>query len=338
MRSGGFDLWDLASLSSQFVKSHAVKYFYGCVYDALGRWVYVSDSVGGFRLLPITGHEPPPVPGSPYERHVTSFDLSAEGRRLVMTRGGAGSNRVECWEVLAEGSFGAGWSIRDGELVDPGEPYYLNQANWFTNAVAISRDGQSIVTAESRQTTSGPAATIVLRHGATGKSIAELGTTDASFQVRLRFAPDTQAFYAWENTVVGAVGPPNWQTNTSLACPGKSVFPGFSSPSGRAVLGHGLRGRAGPLLEVTRPLPNSNDEMGNREAALGEFQSRRSAGRRRRGQGTCHPLGCRAVMTAVTRHRTPVPNLGKSRAYVPPHYAGITTPHDCRGFTDIHGG
>lgn len=124
--SGGFDLWDLATLSNQFVKSHAVKYFYGCIYDALGRWVYVSDSLGGFRLLPLKGHEPQPVPGSPHERHVPSFSLAAEGGRLVMSRGGTGLNRVECWEVLPDGSFAAAWSARDGKLVDPDEPYYLN--------------------------------------------------------------------------------------------------------------------------------------------------------------------------------------------------------------------
>src|SRR5262249_56609771 len=109
--SGGFDIWELATSTHTFVASHAVKYLYGCVHDPLGRWVYLSDYLGGFRLLPLAGHEARPAPGSPPEPHGTSFDLTPDGGQLVMNRGGAGSNRVECWKIRPAGSFGPVWSL-----------------------------------------------------------------------------------------------------------------------------------------------------------------------------------------------------------------------------------
>ncbi len=235
--SGGFDHWDLSARSNRFVKSHAVKFFYGCIYDPQGRWVYVSDSRGGFRLLPLKGDGPLPVPGSPFVRHVTSFDLAAEGEHLVMSRGGAGSNRVECWQVLASGWFTPAWSTRDGELVDPGEPYYLNQADWFTNAVAISRDGQFVVVAEERKMISGTPAILILRNGKTGQSIAELGNSDGTFQVRLRFTPDGHSFYAWDRSLLE-----QWDLRTGrrthrLTAPGRAYFQGLAvHPGGQFVV------------------------------------------------------------------------------------------------------
>jgi WD40 repeat protein len=184
--SGGFDVWDLTTASRTFVPSHAVKYLYGCIYDPLDRWVYVSDYLGGFRLLPLDGHEVRPAPGSPHHRHVTSFDLTPDGGQLVMNRGGGGWNRVECWKVRPAGSFVAMWSILDGEPIDPNEPYLLNQATWFTNGVAISRDGKKVATAENRSAgTSGSEPLIVLRQGTSGKAIAELGKSATSFDTRL---------------------------------------------------------------------------------------------------------------------------------------------------------
>src|SRR5262245_18356034 len=73
--SGGFDVWDLATSSHAFVPSHAVKYLYGCVYDPRGRWIYVADYIGGFRILSVDRLVAQPAPGSPYERHVTAFDI-----------------------------------------------------------------------------------------------------------------------------------------------------------------------------------------------------------------------------------------------------------------------
>jgi WD40 repeat protein len=232
--SGGYDIWNLATASHAFIASHAVKYLYGCVYDPLGRWFYVSDYLGGFRLLPLDGNAPPPVPGSPHERHVTSFDLTPSGGRLVMCRSG----RVECWDVRPPESFVPAWSLRDGEPVDPSEPYLLNEATWGTNGVAIARDGRTVATAENRSAgTSGVNPLVVLRDGSTGRVISELGRSETSFNTRLAFATDDQALFTWDDRVLE-----RWDTAAArqtgrLPAPGRAYFQGLAvHPSGRLLV------------------------------------------------------------------------------------------------------
>ena len=236
--SGGYDVWDLASSSRRFFSSHAVRYLYGCVYDPLGRWVYVSDYLGGFRLLRPDGCEARPAPGSLHQRHVTSFDLTPGGDRLVMSRGGAGFNRVECWEILPAGSFVPVWSIQDGEPVTPDEPYLLNQATWFTNGVAIGVDGKTIATAESRSAgTSGIEPLITLRDGATGQVLGELGQSATSFDTRLAVAPDGRAVYVWDNRVLERWDLAAGRRTGRLPAPGRAYLWGLGvHPSGRTVV------------------------------------------------------------------------------------------------------
>jgi hypothetical protein len=236
--SGGFDVWNLAASSSTFIESHPVSYLYGCIYDPLGRWIYVSDFRAGFRLLPLDGTEAQPIPGSPYERHVTSFDLGSNGKQLVMNRGGAGLNRVECWKIGPRGTFVASWSILDGEPVDPAEPYLFNQAKWFTNAVAVSRDGEIVATAESRSDgASGGKPLIVIRQGTTGTIIAELGQSDTDFQVELAFAPYNRAVYTWDNQVLERWDVKTGRRTIQIPAPGRSYFKGLAvHPSGRAIV------------------------------------------------------------------------------------------------------
>lgn len=201
--SGGYNIWDLTTSSHTLNLSQEVKYLYGCVCDPLGRWVYVSDYRGGFRLLPLDEHEIPPPPGSQHERHVISFALTADGGRLVMSRGGAGFNRVECWDVRPTGLFAAMWSILDGEPVTPDEPYFLNQSTWFFNGVAISHNGERVATADTREAgASGIEPLVVLRDGDTGRSVAELGRSMTSFDTRLAFAPNGRTLFTWDNRVL----------------------------------------------------------------------------------------------------------------------------------------
>src|SRR5206468_201801 len=98
--SGGYEVWDLATSTHNFIPSHKTKNLYVCVCDPLGRCVYVSDSRGGLRILPPAGGDVRRLPGG--ENHVVSLGLSAGGGRLVVSRGGAGFNRLECWDVLPD--------------------------------------------------------------------------------------------------------------------------------------------------------------------------------------------------------------------------------------------
>ena len=232
--SGGYDIWDLATGSRTFIASHAVKYLYGCVCDPLGRWFYVSDYLGGFRLLPLIGNAPPSVPGSPHFRHVISFDLTPDGGRLVMCRSG----RVECWDVRPPERFVPAWSLRAGEPVDPTEPYLLNEATWGTNGIAVARDGQIVATAESRSaSTTGVNPLVVLRAGATGRAITELGRSETSFDTRLAFATDGQAVFTWDDRVLERWDAAAARLSGRLPAPGRAYFRGLAiHPSGRLLV------------------------------------------------------------------------------------------------------
>jgi WD40 repeat protein len=201
--SGGIHVWNLATATHTFIASHAVKYLFGFICDPAGRWVYVSDYIAGFRLVPLLTHDAIPVPGSPDETHVRAFDLTPNGKRLILSRGGGTDNRVECWNVRPTGALSPAWSLLDGKSIPSDEPYLLNQSKWNTNGVAIFPNGKTIAAAENRATSiSGECPLIALRDGSTGKIIADLGPSDVGFDTRLAAAPDGRAVYVWDTTAL----------------------------------------------------------------------------------------------------------------------------------------
>jgi WD40 repeat protein len=238
--SGGYDVWDLVSSTHTFLPTHNTKYLYGCIYDPLGRWVYVSDYVGGFRLLPLGGGQTQRLPGSAYQHHVVDFDLTADGRRLVVSRGGAADNRLECWDSRPAGALVPAWSLLNGKPVDPDEPYLFNQANWFSNAVALSLDGKQVATAESRpgQGRSGYRALLVVRDGATGQLITELGPAAISFlRGGLALAPDGRALFALGEQALERWDVAAGRRTGQLPAPGRAYFRGLAvHPSGKLLV------------------------------------------------------------------------------------------------------
>jgi WD40 repeat protein len=234
--SGGYDVWDLVSSTHTFLPSHNVKFLYGCVYDPHGQWVYVSDYLGGLRLLPLDGRGPQPPPGSPHEPWVPSFGLTADGRRLVMSRGAA--LRVECWGVRSTGRFVPAWSMRDGKPVDTDEPYGLGQVKWFTHAVALSLDGKRVATAEIREGggLSKNKPLLVIRDGATGRAVAELGKLATSFSPRLTFAPDGRALFAWDNRVLERWDVAAGRRTGQRPAPGRAYYRGLAVHPSAQVL------------------------------------------------------------------------------------------------------
>lgn len=244
--SGGYDLWHLQTASHLYIPSHAVKRLWGCRYDPMGRWIYVTDSVRGLRLLPAGGGEALPPPGTPYVMHVTSFDLSGDGTCLAMTRGGAGQSRVECWKVSRAGLFFPAWSLLDGKPINPDELYYFNQAKWWTNAVAISRDGKVVVTAENRSASaSGDRPTIVQRQGGTGKAVADLGTSATGFDMHLAVAADGKGVFAWDGKLLERWDFKSGQCKANLATPGRGTFTSLAvHSSGRVVVTASTDGQA----------------------------------------------------------------------------------------------
>ncbi len=231
--SGGFDIWNLATRSATHHKSHAEKYLFGLAADPLGRWVYVSDSLGGFRFLPLDAESLPMMPGSRYSRHVRSFDVSADGSRVVVSRGGAGANRIEFWDA-GTGLDGV-WSLADGRPVPFDEPYYLNSTGWNISSVAVNGNGSRIADFESGAAR--VAGRVGLRDGSDGNKLGDLGFTDASFQGELAFAPGGTSLFVWDQQLLE-----RWDLAAGVRShvrksPGRAYFTGFAvHPGGRFVL------------------------------------------------------------------------------------------------------
>ncbi len=237
--SGGYDIWDLATSSRIFIPSHNTKYHYGCVCDPRGRCFYVSDSLGGLRILTLDGSGIQRLPGSPYSHHVVSFDLTRDGERLVVSRGGAGSNRVECWKILPSLSFVALWSIRDGQKVAPDEPYLFNQAGWFFNAVALSPDGKKVATSECRNSDRFSAVEdlLVIRNGNNGQIATELGKSATRFKSRMAFAPDEGTLFVWDDRLIERWNVATGRRTGQCPAPGRAYFRGLTiEPFGRFLL------------------------------------------------------------------------------------------------------
>jgi WD40 repeat protein len=235
--SGGYDVWDLETSSNTFIPSHSVKYLFGCIFDPLGRWIYVSDYQGDFRILSSDGKRVLPIPGSPYARHVIAFDVTPDGKCLAMCRGGFGSNRVEVWKIKKSGAFSAAWSLRDGKLVSVDEPYLLNDSTWCTDAVAITSNGKIVAISENRAINSPKKPLIVLRDGRNGDSIQELGRTETSWNGELVFSADGQVLYAWNNQVLEKWDLKLGKRTKKGPAPGRSYFLGLKvHPSGEFVL------------------------------------------------------------------------------------------------------
>lgn len=146
-----------------------------------------------------------------------------------MSRGGGGCNRVECWGVTPAGEFVPAWSIRDGESIDPDTPYYLNTATWFTDAVAVSPDGCTVATVESRR--DGAAPLLVLRDGATGRVMGELGTPGTSFKFRLAFATGVPTLFALGDRVLERWDLATGRLAGRVPAPGRAKFQGLTMHS-----------------------------------------------------------------------------------------------------------
>lgn len=236
--NGSFGLWNLESKTLREIDTHTTDRMYGLQMDPAGRWAYVSDHRGGFRVLGWDQRETQPAPGSQHHRHVTSFGISSDGTRLVMGRDGAG-RRVECWRVVQGNSFAAQpeWSLQDGVQIDPNTPYYLaSKAQWGSH-VAISPDGSLLVTGESRDGGTGERPLIVTRHAISGELIAEYGKSMTSFDTRLAVAQDNRTAFAWDNRVIERWDLQTGEWSHRIKAPGRSYFYGLAvHPSGEYLI------------------------------------------------------------------------------------------------------
>lgn len=158
----------------------------------------MSDSQNGFQILTPAGDALPHLSEDP--PHVRAFDLSPDGRRLVMSRGGGGSNSTECWDIRPSGAFALLWAQCDGTPFDPVQTPWC-RSRWSIDGVALSPDGKRVLVAEDR-TSASRFPSIVLRDAKNGRELADLGRSKGSFATRLRFAANGKAAFACDDALL----------------------------------------------------------------------------------------------------------------------------------------
>jgi WD40 repeat protein len=186
----GFSVWSLLNDYCRPVPFHATKTLYAFDLDPLGRWLYISDPWGGCSLYGLETGRWRKLPGNRYDHHVVSLSRTADGKRVAVSRGGAGTNHLECWDIDAAGGFTLGWAMRKWRPITDVSTFTPESSNGFTNGVAFSPDGRTLVTVENR--TDRPAADnpVCVRSADSGELVAELGTFPVMVGFRVFFTPD----------------------------------------------------------------------------------------------------------------------------------------------------
>jgi WD40 repeat protein len=78
---------------------------------------------------------------------------------------------------------------------------------------------------------------MVLRNGASGKAVAELGRSATDFDTRLAVAHDGRAVYAWDKQVLERWDLTAGRRTQQIPAPGRGYFQGLAvHPSGRMVV------------------------------------------------------------------------------------------------------
>jgi WD40 repeat protein len=234
--SGGFDVWDLDAETNTHVPAPPTNALYALVHDPLGRWLYHSDPRNGGRIIDLPAGEARRFPGDPYEHHVLGVAAARDGRLVAISRGGAMTNRLECWRIGREGQFRPAWSAVDGKVLKSCQQVTIHQGGWFIRAVAVSADGRKVAAVESRpgQKRVQENHVLVLRDAATGALRAELGQLPLSLGFGMLFTPDGERVIGWEERWLQIRATTADALLGELTPPGPTNFRGLAvHPSGR---------------------------------------------------------------------------------------------------------
>jgi WD40 repeat protein len=246
--SGGFDVWDLPSGKKTFsTRSTWTKYIYACICDPLGRWFYFSDSLGGCRLFDLAGPGVRRLPGDPYNHHVISLDVTPDGRWLVVSRGGAGVNHLECWRIAPDGEFSPAWALRNGQVIPiPQSAIFEREMNSFIPAMACAPDGATVAVIEREPNaawTDRPR--LMLRALASGERLADLGPIAPGIGFRMTFTPNGRQLLGWDDHRLAVWDTTRQSDPTPIPHPGRAYFRDLAiHPSGQVFVTVAYDGQA----------------------------------------------------------------------------------------------
>jgi WD40 repeat protein len=105
--NGGFAVWDLDTGESSLTPIRHSTRYWGFATDPLGRGLHVAAD--GYQFYPPPYREFRRLAGVLAhddfrgDNHVTSLALSWDGGRLAVSRGILAVNRLECWDIAADG-------------------------------------------------------------------------------------------------------------------------------------------------------------------------------------------------------------------------------------------
>jgi WD40 repeat protein len=206
--SGGFDVWDLTTSQHTFTRGPSAAYLWIFHVDPTGQRLYVSDNVGQCRFYdrPFTVWRRLPLGG---DNHAISLATSPDGARMALSRGGAGVNRLECWQAAGTEEPALAWSRTANGL-------------FMFHGVAFHPDGSQVAAVER---VNGP---IVLRDAITGGSVTSLGTIPYLLNLGVAFTPDARHILSWDQRQVDLWILATGRRAHHLVNPGRAYFTGLA--------------------------------------------------------------------------------------------------------------
>lgn len=252
---GEFQVWPLRGKAEpRFVACAAGKRLYAFEPDPAGRYLYLASQRGGFGAVVLRGGDRRLLPDDESEQHVVSLSVRPDGSRLVVSRGGAGLNRVECWGVDPAGPFIPAWRLRGGKVTAKFDPVYIDHTTGFHDAVRFAPDGRTLAVVVNPGTNPNGPHKLTLRDADTGKLRRELGTFPITVGFQMRFTPDGARLIGFEERWAEVWDVAAGNQVARITPPGRAFFRDLAvHPSGEwfATVGSDGKARAWSLSDFT---------------------------------------------------------------------------------------
>jgi WD40 repeat protein len=214
----GFDVWSLEDGQRTFVPFHPTKRLYA--FELAAGRLYISDYRGGLQIYDVATGSWLRLPGPRFDQHVICLALAPAGSRVVVSRGGAGHNRMECWQIGTAGDYSLVWTAPVGV----GCVLY--------HGLAFHPGGTQVASVEDGSRTGSP---IVVRAASTGEKQAEFGSVSYTIGLCMAFTPDARHLLSWDERQLDLWDVVEGTLGHHLPHPGRAHFTGTAvHPGGQS--------------------------------------------------------------------------------------------------------